>query len=65
MEEEEEGGLDVRREAVKPAPAARGINVALRDVNISKEGKVIVAGKAEVVRTQVELGACIILICVD
>lgn len=35
-----------------------GINVALRDVNISKEGKVIVAGREEVGRTEAELGEC-------
>ena len=55
VEEEEEDTLEVRKETIKPA--ARGINVALRDVNISKEGKVTVAGRAEVGRTEVELGA--------
>lgn len=51
---EEEPGLEVRKEAARPS--ARAINVALRDVNISKEGTVIVAGKAEVGRTQAEIG---------
>ena len=51
---EEEDGLEVRKDAVKAA--TRGINVTLRDVNISKEGKVTVAGRAEVGKTAVELG---------
>ena len=51
---EEEPGLEVRKEAARPT--ARAINVALRDVNISKEGTVTVAGKAEVGRTQAEIG---------
>ncbi|KZT22113.1 hypothetical protein NEOLEDRAFT_1171554 [Neolentinus lepideus HHB14362 ss-1] len=34
--------------------ATRAINVALRDVNISKDGKVIVAGREEVGRTAME-----------
>ena len=53
-EEEEEEGLEVRTQIVKAA--AKGINVTLRDVNISKEGTVTVAGKAEVGRTEIELG---------
>ena len=52
---EEDEGLEMRVEAAKPA--AKGINVALRDVNISREGKVTIAGKAEVGRTAAELGA--------
>ena len=51
---EEEDGLEVRKDAVKAA--TRGINVTLRDVNISKEGKVTVAGRAEVGKTAVALG---------
>lgn len=51
---EDEGRLDVRQAQQKPK-ATKGINVALRDVNISKEGKVIVAGKQESGRTQAEL----------
>lgn len=46
IEDIEEEGLDVRQEA--PRAAGRGLNVTLRDVNISKEGKVIVAGKEQV-----------------
>ncbi|KAI0638775.1 splicing factor, Prp19-binding domain-containing protein [Trametes polyzona] len=54
-DEEDEDGLEVRKQAVGK-PAARGaINVALRDVNISKEGKVIVGGKEESGRTAAEL----------
>ncbi|PSS31936.1 hypothetical protein PHLCEN_2v2296 [Hermanssonia centrifuga] len=53
IEDMEEEGLEVRTETVKAA--ARGINVTLRDVNISKDGKVIVAGREEVGRTEAEL----------
>ncbi|RDX41277.1 hypothetical protein OH76DRAFT_222885 [Lentinus brumalis] len=53
-DEEDEDGLTVRRDAVgKQAKGA--INVSLRDVNISKEGKVIVGGKEESGRTAAEL----------
>ena len=56
-ESEDEGGLEVRKVDVdRVAGKVRGMNVALRDVNISKEGKVIVAGKDEVGRTEVEQG---------
>ncbi|EKM60341.1 uncharacterized protein PHACADRAFT_179677 [Phanerochaete carnosa HHB-10118-sp] len=48
-----EEGLEVRQQA--PKVPGRGINVTLRDVNISKEGKVIVAGREEVGRTEAEL----------
>ncbi|KAI0935475.1 hypothetical protein AcV5_003892 [Taiwanofungus camphoratus] len=49
----EEEEVPVKKEvAVKQQ---RAINVALRDVNISKEGRVIVAGKVESGRTEVEL----------
>lgn len=34
------------------------MSVALRDVNISKDGKVVVAGKEEVGRTELEVGRC-------
>lgn len=54
-EDEDEGGLEVRKVEVG-AGKVRGMNVALRDVNISKEGRVIVAGKDEVGRTEVEQG---------
>ena len=54
--EDEEDGLTVRREAVGKQAQARGaINVSLRDVNISREGKVIVGGKEESGRTAAEL----------
>lgn len=52
-EEEEEGGLTIA--AREPAEKRKGMNVQLRDVNISKEGKVIVAGREEVGRTEVEV----------
>lgn len=55
-DEEDEEGLEVKQR-VSVGKAKAGINVALRDVNISKEGKVIVAGKEEVGRTEAELGA--------
>lgn len=51
-EEEDEGGLEIRAEVVKKG--TRAINVTLKDVNISKEGRVIVAGKEESGRTEVE-----------
>ncbi|KAJ6573968.1 microfibrillar-associated protein MFAP1, Zn finger, CCHC type protein [Mycena vulgaris] len=45
-------------EDVQPAPAIqkpqKAMNVALRDVNISKDGKVIIAGREESGRTAVE-----------
>ncbi|TFK57673.1 hypothetical protein OE88DRAFT_1709842 [Heliocybe sulcata] len=50
--EEEEDELEVRER--KGAAGTRAINVALRDVNISKDGKVIVAGREEVGRTTME-----------
>ncbi|TFY63540.1 hypothetical protein EVJ58_g3192 [Rhodofomes roseus] len=53
-DEEDEARLDVREARQKPRPT-KGLNVALRDVNISKEGNVIVAGKVESGRTQAEL----------
>ena len=52
--DEDEARLDVRP-AQQKNKTTKGINVALRDVNISKEGKVIVAGKEESGRTQAEL----------
>ncbi|KAH9947396.1 splicing factor, Prp19-binding domain-containing protein [Amylocystis lapponica] len=51
--EDDEDGLAVRAGAEAPRPKA--INVALRDVNISKEGRVIVAGKVESGRTDIEM----------
>ncbi|OSD05719.1 hypothetical protein PYCCODRAFT_1384706 [Trametes coccinea BRFM310] len=53
-DEEDEEGLTVRREAVGKQAKA-GISVALKDVNISREGKVIVGGKEESGRTAAEV----------
>ncbi|KAI0668737.1 splicing factor, Prp19-binding domain-containing protein [Trametes maxima] len=53
--EEEEDGLEVRRQKAVGRPARGAINVSLRDVNISREGKVIVGGKEESGRTAAEL----------
>ena len=47
----EEFGMKQEREPVKP----RGINIALKDVSVSKEGKVIVAGREESGRTLMEV----------
>ena len=52
-EEEEEGGLTIA--AREPQEKRKALNVQLRDVNISREGKVIVAGREEVGRTEVEI----------
>ncbi|KZT68465.1 hypothetical protein DAEQUDRAFT_766281 [Daedalea quercina L-15889] len=52
-DEEDERRLDMQ--AQRKLKTTKGINVALRDVNISKEGKVIVSGKEESGRTQAEL----------
>jgi microfibrillar-associated protein 1 len=48
------------RAAVKPA-TTRAINVALKDVNISVDGKVIVAGREESGRTALEGGVSLAL----
>ncbi|CDO74772.1 hypothetical protein BN946_scf185001.g20 [Trametes cinnabarina] len=53
-DEDEEEGLTVRKEAVGKQAKA-GISVALKDVNISREGKVIVGGKEESGRTAAEV----------
>lgn len=52
--EDEEGRLKPK-EKLATGQKSKLMNVALKDVNISKEGKVMVAGKAEVGRTQAEL----------
>jgi len=49
-EDEEEPPLH----AVAKPVVTKSINVALRDVNISKDGKVIVAGREESGRTELE-----------
>ena len=54
-EEEDEDEPPAR--AVGKLIVAKSINVALKDVNISKDGKVIVAGREESGRTELE-GAC-------
>lgn len=50
QEEDEEFGAIQKREVVKP----RAMNLALKDVSVSKEGKVIVAGREESGRTALE-----------
>ncbi|KAF8213687.1 splicing factor, Prp19-binding domain-containing protein [Mycena galopus ATCC 62051] len=45
---------DVKPVPVVQKPATKAMNVALRDVNISKDGKVIVAGREESGRTAME-----------
>ena len=63
-EEEDDEDLPMRTETVvKPAKSA--ISVALKDVNISREGKVIVGGKEESGRTAAELeeGTCPVSLC--
>ncbi|KAG7090735.1 hypothetical protein E1B28_009825 [Marasmius oreades] len=50
-EEDDDETMPVRK---APATKVKSMNVALKDVNISKEGKVIVAGKEESGRTAVE-----------
>ncbi|KAF9243730.1 microfibrillar-associated protein MFAP1, Zn finger, CCHC type protein [Melanogaster broomeanus] len=52
-EEEEEESIPTRTAQVK---AARAINVSLKDVSISQDGKVIVAGREESGRTALEEG---------
>ena len=49
-EEEDSAGLSVRPKA----EATKTMNIALRNVDISKEGKVIVAGREESGRTAME-----------
>jgi hypothetical protein len=49
-DEEEEDGIQLRRDVAK----SKSISVALKDVSVSKEGKVIIAGREESGRTLVE-----------
>lgn len=51
-EEIEEFGIRSERDVAKP----KGMNIALKDVSVSKEGKVIVAGREESGRTAMEGG---------
>lgn len=54
-EEEEERAAPVAVATEGVRGKVQGVKVALRDVNISKEGRVIVAGKVESGKTQVEI----------
>lgn len=54
-EEDEEGTLPVKAGQGK---VVKTMNLSLKDVNISKEGKVIVAGREESGRTKLEEGTC-------
>ena len=56
-EEEDEAPIP----AVPKPTTAKLINVALKDVNISKDGKVIVAGREESGRTELEGAFCLLL----
>jgi hypothetical protein len=49
VDEEEVDDLEIRQQPKAAAPKA--LNIALRDVEVSKEGKVIVAGREESGRT--------------
>lgn len=49
-EDIEEFGMKQEREAVRQ----RGMNIALKDVSVSREGKVVVAGREESGRTAME-----------
>lgn len=55
QQDDDEDALDVQKPQKAAAAKGRAMNVALKDVNISKEGRVIVAGKEEVGRTGAEL----------
>jgi microfibrillar-associated protein 1 len=60
-EGDEEEAMRLRTEAPK---SIKAMNLTLKDVNISKDGKVIVAGREESGRTALEEdGALILLIC--
>lgn len=55
---------DENEETTLPVKTGQGrvvkaMNLALKDVNISKDGKVIVAGREESGRTKLEEGACL------
>jgi len=54
-EEDEEGTLPVKSGQGR---VTKTMNLSLKDVNISKEGKVIVAGREESGRTKLEEGTC-------
>lgn len=50
--EEAHGGIPIRKDPVK---SVKAMNVSLKDVNISKDGKVTVAGRDESGRTAMEM----------
>lgn len=54
VSEDGDGDEDMKPAPAVQKPAAKAMNVALRDVNISKDGKVIVAGREESGRTAME-----------
>lgn len=49
-EEQEEQDMPLKKESLK----SKSMNIALRDVNISRDGKVIVAGREESGKTALE-----------
>lgn len=55
VEDEDEEVAAPVVEKKRPRGGITGVKVALKDVNISKEGRVIVAGKEESGKTQVEV----------
>jgi len=52
VDEDDFGDLSTKQEKIRAVPKA--INIALKDVSVSKEGKVIVAGREESGRTALE-----------
>lgn len=52
--EEDDEGMPIKQE---PAKAVKAMNVSLKNVDISKDGKVTVAGREESGRTAMEDGA--------
>jgi microfibrillar-associated protein 1 len=62
VDEEEEESMHLRTEAPK---SIKAMNVTLKDVNISKDGKVIVAGRVESGRTALEEDGAFILLAIQ
>lgn len=60
--EDEDEDMPMRADAVK---ASKAMNIALKDVNISREGKVIVAGREESGRTALEEDGMLTISCND
>lgn len=52
VDEDDFGDLSAKQEKIKAVPKV--INIALKDVKVSKEGKVIVSGREESGRTALE-----------